>query len=307
MSDATAPAQDNAERATSVGLLPYFLSDGTGHAGEAADAPASNNPLPYIMTVDMAPREGDVPYAASKPSLLPHTLIAAVAALAAVVFLSMPDIDLWVGRHFYIGKGGFIGGELASVRFLRNVFIVFFWACVLLSIVGMVRTRKSAGAWLGWRFPHWLFMAVCLGVGPGLVANLMLKDQWGRPRPKHLIEFGGSKTFTPPILMSKQCPRNCSFVSGEAAAIYIPFYAAAAVMPQSAVLLVATGTAMGLAAGAVRIAQGGHFLSDVIFAGVFMGLTVLIVRRLMFGPPIAPRLRARIGALVARRPASSSA
>jgi lipid A 4'-phosphatase len=131
-------------------------------------------------------------------------------------------------------------------------------------------------------------------VGPGLVANLILKDQWGRPRPKHVAEFGGSKTFHPPILMSKQCPRNCSFVSGEASAMYIPFFAAAAMLPASAPVLVATGTVMGLAAGAVRIAQGGHFLSDVIFAGVFMALTVLAVRWLMFCPAFLPALRRRL-------------
>jgi membrane-associated PAP2 superfamily phosphatase len=33
------------------------------------------------------------------------------------------------------------------------------------------------------------------------------------------------------------------------------------------------------------MAQGAHFLSDVIFAGVFMALTVLVMRRLMLGEP----------------------
>ncbi len=75
--------------------------------------------------------------------------------------------------------------------------------------------------------------------------------------------------------------------------MYIPFFAAAALMPQSAVALVAAGTVAGLAAGAVRMAQGGHFLSDVIFAGVAMALTVLLVRWLMFGPSIMPALRRR--------------
>ena len=43
--------------------------------------------------------------------------------------------------------------------------------------------------WLSLGLPQWLFLAVCLGVGPGLVANLLLKDQWGRARPKHIAEF----------------------------------------------------------------------------------------------------------------------
>ena len=223
----------------------------------------------------------------------PLALVALVALAAAVLFLSRPEIDLQVGGYFYRGEGRFAGGEHAWVEWTRDAFIVFFWACVLLAIVGMVRTRKDQGPWLGFAFPHWLFLGLCLGVGPGLVANLMLKDQWGRARPKHVIEFGGSKAFSPPILFSKECRRNCSFVSGEASATYIPFFAAAALMPQSAVVLVATGTVMGLAAGAVRMAQGGHFLSDVVFAGVFMALTVLLLRWLMFGPAFIPALRRR--------------
>jgi len=224
----------------------------------------------------------------------PLALVAVVALLAGGVFLSWPEIDLIVGGYFLRGPGRFMGGETTWVIWLRNAFIVFFWACVLLAIVGMVRTRKDQAAWLGFAFPHWLFLGVCLGVGPGLVANVMLKDQWGRARPKHVVEFGGNKAFTPPILLSKQCPRNCSFVSGEASAMYVPFFAAAALMPQSAVVLVATGTVAGLAAGAVRIAQGGHFLSDVIFAGVAMALTVLLVRWLMFGPVFMPAVRRRL-------------
>lgn len=230
----------------------------------------------------------------------PLVLTTIVAVIGAVVFLSRPEIDLQVGSYFYRGEGRFVGGELRWVDWLRNTFIVFFWACVLLAIIGLVRTRKSQGTWLGWSFPYWLFFGICLGVGPGLVANLMLKDQWGRARPKHVVEFGGSKAFTPPILFSRECRRNCSFVSGEASSTYIPFYAAAVLMPQNAVVLVAAGTVMGLAAGTVRMAQGGHFLSDVIFAGVFMALTVLVTRRLLFGPTIAPGLRKRVQLLLGR-------
>jgi lipid A 4'-phosphatase len=50
---------------------------------------------------------------------------------------------------------------------------------------------------------------------------------------------------------------------------------------------VAVGTVVGAAAGFVRIAQGGHFLSDVVFAGLLMALTALLVHGLMFWRPRA--------------------
>jgi lipid A 4'-phosphatase len=59
----------------------------------------------------------------------------------------------------------------------------------------------------------------------------------------------------------------------------------AAIAPQWAAPLIVVGTAAGLTAGIVRIAQGAHFLSDVVFAGLFMGLMVIVLHRLMFAPP----------------------
>jgi membrane-associated phospholipid phosphatase len=32
------------------------------------------------------------------------------------------------------------------------------------------------------------------------------------------------------------------------------------------------------------MAQGAHFLSDVVFAGLFMGLMVIVLHRVMFAP-----------------------
>ena len=95
------------------------------------------------------------------------------------------------------------------------------------------------------------------------------------------LSFGGTKQFTPPLVMTKQCRRNCSFVSGEASSTYVTFYAAAALFPQWSVALVIAGTVGGLATGLIRMAQGAHFLSDIVFAGVFMALTVLALREIM--------------------------
>jgi len=120
-------------------------------------------------------------------------------------------------------------------------------------------------------------------MGPGILANVVLKDHWGRARPKQVVEFGGAKTFSPPLIPTDQCANNCSFVSGEAAAIFMPFYAAGLVVPQWSATLLAAGTVCGFAAGLVRIAQGAHFLSDVIFAGVFMAMTAVLAHRAVFG------------------------
>jgi lipid A 4'-phosphatase len=44
--------------------------------------------------------------------------------------------------------------------------------------------------------------------------------------------------------------------------------------------MIALSVVLGSLAGLTRIAQGGHFLSDVVFAGVFMALTTACLQLL---------------------------
>jgi lipid A 4'-phosphatase len=208
-----------------------------------------------------------------------------IGAIAGAVFLAVPEIDLAAARVFHPLGSGFVGRSLGWVEALRQAFVVLYFGTVALCLAGLTLTRRSRPDWLRLGSRHWLFLAACLAVGPGLVANVVFKDHWGRARPAQIVEFGGAKAFTPPLLIADQCRRNCSFVSGEAASTYVTFYAAAALLPQWSVTLAIVGTLGGLATGLVRMSQGAHFLSDVIFAGVFMALTVLVVRRLILRDP----------------------
>lgn len=64
--------------------------------------------------------------------------------------------------------------------------------------------------------------------------------------------------------------------------MFVIFYGVALIIPQWSSILIAAGTVAGIAAGMVRMAQGAHFLSDVVFAGVFMALTVACVHWAVF-------------------------
>jgi lipid A 4'-phosphatase len=205
--------------------------------------------------------------------------------VVGALFLAFPEIDLTISRSVYSAATGFVGHRLAWVQWLRSAFIVLYFACLIISCIGWARASRARGEVLGANPQQWLFLVLCLSIGPGLVANLMFKDQWGRARPKHVAEFGGTKRFTPAPMPSDQCHRGCSFISGEAATTFVAFYAAAAVVPQWAAALVVAGTLSGLAAGAIRIAQGAHFASDVVFAGLFMAMLVLALQGIMRSQP----------------------
>lgn len=202
----------------------------------------------------------------------------AVSAALLVSAALSPNIDLSVSGYFHLGGyRRFLGTEWPIFEFLRDLFRLSYIVAVAVAIAGLIITRDRSRTLLRLAFSKWLFLAVCLAMGPGVVANLSFKDQWGRPRPRDIVEFGGTKTFTPAFSPSNQCTRNCSFVSGEAASIFTLFFALAFMWPARWRLLVVTGLAAGSAAGLIRIAQGAHFVSDVVFAGVFMALTVVAI------------------------------
>jgi lipid A 4'-phosphatase len=104
-----------------------------------------------------------------------------------------------------------------------------------------------------------------------------LKDYGGRARPAKIVPFGGSARFSPALLPSDQCASNCSFVSGHASAGF--FFVSLGFLGGRAARLKWTliGLALGSIAGLGRISQGGHFLSDIVFAFCFTWFSAWLV------------------------------
>ena len=125
-----------------------------------------------------------------------------------------------------------------------------------------------------------------MALGPGLLVDGM-KDISHRPRPVQLREFGGTRDFRPFYQFDGACPRNCSFPSGEAAAAF--WMLAPASLAPLPLRPAALGAALlfGLATGGLRMAFGGHFLSDVLLAGILTIGVALALRRWLL-PPAYP-------------------
>lgn len=202
------------------------------------------------------------------------TASAAVGVGAGALFVLVPEIDLIAAKAFYVGGDSFAGSHSVLVPLVRAVFLWTYVAASVLTVAGIGLTFVRRSRWGGLSTVQWLFVALCLSIGPGVVANEIFKDNWGRARPRQIVEFGGDKHFTPALVQAQNCERNCSFVSGEASSIFVLCFAAAALFRRRALLLIGSGVILGSLAGLMRMAQGAHFLSDVVFAGVFMALTV---------------------------------
>jgi len=114
-----------------------------------------------------------------------------------------------------------------------------------------------------------LFVLLSVIVGPGLIINAALKDHWGRPRPREIVEFGGKMRYAPPLLPGGG--HGKSFPCGHCSVGYL--YAIGWwIWRRRRPLWAASSLGFGLAAGTLlglgRMAAGGHFLSDAVWSCV---------------------------------------
>ncbi len=225
-------------------------------------------------------------------SLRPYfAVILGLFVLFSAFYAAFPRFDLYVSHLFFTEGAGFTWSRgwlcLTARDVYRGVYIlalvVSFYFVVSHHLADRRRSARPSEGRTARR--AWLFLFLCLVIGPGVVANLVFKSHWGRARPVHLIEFSGAaqKHYTPPLQPANQCDgSSCSFVSGEASNMYALFFALSFLAAGATRRrLFVAGWIAGGTAGLVRMAQGGHFLSDVLFAGLFMWLTVALVYLVM--------------------------
>jgi lipid A 4'-phosphatase len=206
----------------------------------------------------------------------------AAGLLSAFIFSAFPEIDLWVSGLFYGADGSFAFAHPSLGADIRYLLRLLFAALCVASVLGFISAGFFGLKLGGLGHVAWAYIALCALLGPGLVANMGFKEYWSRARPSQIEEFGGTQKFTPPMQRTDQCERNCSFISGEASNYFMIGFAfahlASGVMRRRLFwLAIAAGSFSGL----IRMGGGGHFLSDVMFSGVFMALVCGGLARLM--------------------------
>lgn len=207
-------------------------------------------------------------------------VLLALTALTLVVFALWPGTDLAVSHVFY-DRGGFIGRD-GLERFGRDFFRVTPFV-VLAAFVALYALRRCGVA-----VPYapsgrgLAFLAVTMALGPGLIVNLGLKDHTHRPRPVHVAEFGGSDEFRPWYRFDGACRINCSFVSGEAASGFWMVAPAILLPPPARGPAMGVAVAFGIGASLLRIAFGGHFLSDALLGGLITLIVIVLARRVIW-------------------------
>jgi lipid A 4'-phosphatase len=212
-------------------------------------------------------------------------VILLIATSAGLAFGLYPTIDLFIARVAYeinAGNSTPTRSLLLFTAILRKVGLWIEILLIALPVVALLIKLLLPRTTMFIPGRAILFLVTSLILGPGLLANVALKDYWERPRPGQLVQFGGNQHFVPWWQPIGDCRKNCSFVSGEASAAFWTIAPAALMPPQWRPLAYAAAIAFGTSISASRIVTDGHFLSDTIFAGIFTYLVIWLLYALIY-------------------------
>lgn len=116
-----------------------------------------------------------------------------------------------------------------------------------------------------------LFLLLTFIIAPGLITNALFKDNWGRPRPRQIVEFGGEQVYVPPLKYHGHQFNGHSFPSGHSAvgfALFSLWLIGRKKGKLSSFSLMLFFLVMSLGLMWTRIVSGGHFLSDTLWSGL---------------------------------------
>jgi membrane-associated PAP2 superfamily phosphatase len=217
----------------------------------------------------MTPNAPRGPIAAYRRYWLPELVVLLAMAIAATVLFSATDLDVAASRRFYhpelADHWPVASQPVWRLFYLSTPWITGSLAAVggALLVAGLVRRRLSRLRLYG------LFVLLSVIVGPGLIVNGLLKDHWGRPRPREIVELGGRMEYAPPLLPTGS--HGKSFPCGHCSVGYlyaVGWWIWRRSRPRWAAASLGTGLVLGTLLGVGRMAAGGHFLSDAVWAGL---------------------------------------
>jgi lipid A 4'-phosphatase len=180
--------------------------------------------------------------------------------ITALLLRYFPGIDLAVSKLFF--DEAFHSSTNWWAKDSRKAVDWFLSVSIVSAVAAFIFNRWAGRNLWDMHGRKVCYLLLVLAIGAGLVVNVMLKDHFGRARPRDIVEFGGPKQFTPAFVISHECARNCSFPSGEAAAAFFSLALATALRRKRALFL--AGILFATLVSLSRLAVGAHFFSDIL-------------------------------------------
>ncbi|PQO44913.1 phosphatase PAP2 family protein [Blastopirellula marina] len=239
--------------------------------------------MPELHTTK--PPSGDGSTGGSFPTrllLMVLVPLALLAGLTAVCYWT--PLDLITTRHFFSeGHNPFPFRETLLANLIYDygpipaiaLFVISASTLLFSFVVPRLRPMRKGA----------LFCTLAILIGPGILINSVLKPNWGRPRPCDIVAFGGTQNYVPPGTIGPYELAK-SFPSGHASMGFVfmlPAFLLLGKRNKLAAAIFGVGFLMGCGVGASRIAEGGHFLSDIAWSGAIVYFTGLALYLALYG------------------------
>lgn len=195
-----------------------------------------------------------------------------LTVLACVLFRNS-DLDFWAAKKFYHPE------NLTDFWPEQNnkLWLFFYHAApwltgiLMLGSLAVLVTSIFKTSLLKFR-KHAAFVFLVIALGPGLVVNSVFKPYWGRPRPREVVELGGHQKYQE-FFRPNFGGGGKSFPCGHCSVGFsygLLFWIFLRRKKKMAYLSLVASIAFGFLMGIGRIAAGGHFFSDVVWAGLMV-------------------------------------
>ena len=202
-----------------------------------------------------------------------------LAGLFVSLTSNLLGLDMAIQRFFYESdRDAWIGPDNGSMAWMYHFGVIPALTVALSGLIGYIASHCIPFFQPVRRVGLYLFLV--LAIGNGLIANAILKEYWGRPRPSQVLELGGTQAFEPSLWLDASSSGK-SFPSGHATMGFYFFALALLMRGIARGMVFAFAIAFGATIGLSRISYGGHFFTDVVWAGIIMWLVSLGLYQLL--------------------------
>jgi len=209
--------------------------------------------------------------------------IATIITIVSTLIFKLSNLDISLQNLFYSTTRNWKFGSQQPWNFFYHYGNYPILILIIMSLIFfIVSFWKNTLKWLFYRKAALFFILVLL-LGPGLIVNGVLKEHVGRPRPREVINYGGTEHFVP-VLKHGTAGKGKSFPCGHCSMAFMlitPFFVFRKKYKLLSLLILGIGLIYSLLMSLARMAQGGHFASDAIWAGIIVYFSSLIVYHIL--------------------------
>ncbi|MCP5488927.1 MAG: phosphatase PAP2 family protein [Verrucomicrobia bacterium] len=198
-----------------------------------------------------------------------------VIVFVVTILFQLFDLDRTIQRWFYVPE---LLPKAWPLKYQAPWWFLYerlalFMTLLSLGLVGLLIAAYLKPTLRPLRI-YLLYGVLVLVIGPGILANFVLKENWGRPRPDQITDFGGRwdyhDVFEPGTPgKGKSFPCGHATVGFSLMAGYLVFRQS---RPRLGRWMLWTGLFFGTLLGISRMVGGAHFATDVLWSGYLIYL-----------------------------------